>query len=87
MLLSNQDDEEDEADDKEIKIFTITDIKTNQSKLPWQKSKETKVKYTSKPKNELLEQKDITPKEVAKMRKAKAQSDGNNHSGWKCCLF
>ncbi|RNA06062.1 hypothetical protein BpHYR1_003283, partial [Brachionus plicatilis] len=33
---------DDEDDDKEIKVFTISDIKSGQSKFPWTKSKETK---------------------------------------------
>ncbi|CAF0731166.1 unnamed protein product [Brachionus calyciflorus] len=75
-LISSQEDEDD--DEKDIKIFTISDAKNSHSKLPWDKSKETKIKYATS--------KDITPKEVAKMRKSKSQTNGKG-SGWKCCLF
>ncbi len=71
-------------------IYTITDTTIIRDQLPWSKSKELQTWKASKSKviaQKSLE-KDLTPKEVAKLRKSKSnqqQQDGKNN--WKCCLF
>lgn len=81
-LISNQDEEYDN-EEKEIRIFTITDIDKKQRAD--EKSRKADTKITKSKTDPQL--RDITPKEVARMRKSKLQSDDGKTSGWKCCLF
>lgn len=81
QLISNQDEEYDD-EEKEIRIFTITDI---DKKRADEKSRKADTKITKSKTDPQL--RDITPKEVARMRKSKLQSDDGKTSGWKCCLF
>lgn len=80
--LLNEQDEVIELDiDREGKVFTIdNELAAGKS------SKISKQSGKSSSKNV---HKDVTPKEVAKMRKSKTQQDvkSNTTSGWKCCLF
>lgn len=84
-LLSSQDDESDNN------IYTITDTTIVRDQLPWSKSKELQTWKASKSKviAQKSMDKDMTPKEVAKLRKSKSgqqPQDGKN-TNWKCCLF
>jgi len=79
-LLSNVEDEFDD-DGLNTRIFTVDKTIPVGHQLPWENIKESTVRIQSSS-SKIQAQKDITPKEVAKMRKT---MDGKKP--WKCCLF
>ena len=80
-----------EDEKSEEQIYTITDTTIVRDQLPWSKSKEIQTWKASKSKvigqKSFDNNKDVTPKEVAKLRKSKSNQQDGKNTNWKCCLF
>jgi hypothetical protein len=77
--------EQEDIIEHDVRVFTIDAQPDDACSKPGGTAIKPKMTKMSSGKTQ---QKDVTPKEVAKMRKSKTANDVNRStSGWKCCLF